>query len=119
MWLKPFSKINRRRRLPRWVLGGFRRPHATTARAPSWLPRLTVACAMCQDHRYAPVPTGDYYGLAAAYNGAAWSDVVLASPETAARLKAWQDEMKRQQARLQQWLDERGRALGKPAVADV
>jgi hypothetical protein len=80
---------------------------------------LTVACARCHDHKYDPIPTRDYYGLAAAYNGASWSDVVLVGPEASARFNAWQKETKQQQAELQKWALERGRAVARFATADV
>jgi hypothetical protein len=80
---------------------------------------LTVACARCHDHKYDPIPTRDYYSLAAAYHGAAWTDVPLAAPQTVARFQTWQRETKEKQARLAQWLEERGRAAGKVALADV
>ena len=35
---------------------------------------LTVSCARCHDHKFDPIPTRDYYSLAAAYNGAEWPD---------------------------------------------
>jgi hypothetical protein len=80
---------------------------------------LTVACARCHDHKYDPIPTRDYYGLAAAYNGASWSDVVLAGPEVSARFNAWQKETKQKQAELQKGGLERGRAVTRLAAADA
>ncbi len=35
---------------------------------------LTVSCARCHNHKFDPIPTRDYYSLAAAYNGATWTD---------------------------------------------
>lgn len=80
---------------------------------------LTVACARCHDHKYDPIPARDYYSLAAAYNGASWSDVVLAPPEVSARFNAWQQEHKKKQAELQKWTVERGRAVARLAAADA
>jgi len=80
---------------------------------------LTVACARCHDHKYDPIPTRDYYSLAAAYHDAVWNEIPLASPQAAARFTAWQQESKQQQAQLDQWLAERGRWIGRRAVADL
>ncbi|MFM7073839.1 MAG: DUF1549 and DUF1553 domain-containing protein, partial [Planctomycetota bacterium] len=80
---------------------------------------LTVGCARCHDHKYDPIPTRDYYALAAAYNGAGWDEVALASPEEIARYQAWDKEAKEKQNQLNQWLEARGRDLGQAALQDV
>jgi hypothetical protein len=80
---------------------------------------LTVACARCHDHKYDPIPTRDYYSLAAAYNGAAWTEVPLAPPQAVARFKAWQEETKQKQATLAKWVEERNRKAGRKALAEV
>ena len=60
---------------------------------------LTVSCARCHDHKFDPIPTVDYYSLAAAYNGAKLSEeIALASP---AAFKA-SEEWKKQVAALTQ-----------------
>ena len=41
---------------------------------------LTVSCARCHDHKFDPIPTRDYYSMAAAYNGAEWPNRMLAAP---------------------------------------
>jgi len=54
---------------------------------------LTVSCARCHDHKFDPIPTRDYYSLAAAYNGGKRNVVLpLASPE---QIKARQDWLAR------------------------
>ena len=47
---------------------------------------LTVACARCHDHKYDPIPTRDYYSLAAAYNGSNLDVRPLADNATVERL---------------------------------
>src|SRR5262249_47186670 len=74
---------------------------------------LTVACARCHDHKYDPIPARDYYSLAAAYHGAAWTDLPLMAPEGVARFNAWQKGTKEKQARLAKWLKEHGQKAGK------
>lgn len=80
---------------------------------------LTVACARCHDHKYDPIPTRDYYSLAAAYNGAGWDEVQLASPEEIARYQAWDKAAKDKQTQLNQWLEARGRDVGQAALKDA
>lgn len=80
---------------------------------------LTVGCARCHDHKYDPIPTRDYYSLAAAYNGAGWEEVALASPDEIARYQAWEKEAKEKQNQLNQWLEARGRDLGQAALQDA
>jgi len=80
---------------------------------------LTVACARCHDHKYDPIPTRDYYALAAAYNGAGWDELQLAAPAEIARYQTWDKEAKAKQTALNQWLEARGRELGQSALKDV
>lgn len=59
---------------------------------------LTLGCARCHDHKFDPIDTADYYGLAGIFKStrtmenykkvAKWNENVLASPAT----KAMQDE---------------------------
>ncbi len=74
---------------------------------------LTVSCARCHDHKFDPIPTRDYYSLAAAYNGAVWSDRMMASPEVVAAHQRWEQDVKTQQAGLENWLLEQGRLVGR------
>jgi hypothetical protein len=83
---------------------------------------LTVACARCHDHKYDPIPTADYYSLAAAYQGSSLTELPLV-PEEVARFKKWESEVKDREAKLNQWLQEQVKKLdlrvkkdGKPAA---
>jgi hypothetical protein len=80
---------------------------------------LTVSCARCHDHKFDPIPTRDYYSLAAAYNGADWADRMLASPEAVAAHKQWEQQVQQQKADLEKWSAEQGRLLGKQALEKV
>ena len=63
---------------------------------------LTVACARCHDHKYDPIPTRDYYSLAAAYNGSNLDTRPLADPQTVERHRAWEKKVKEAEAKLKQ-----------------
>jgi hypothetical protein len=80
---------------------------------------LTVACARCHDHKYDPIPTRDYYSLTAAYQGASMSEISVATPDVAARFSAWDAERKNQEASLNQWLQERGRGIGRSSLEEL
>lgn len=80
---------------------------------------LTVACARCHDHKYDPIPTRDYYSLAAAYHGAAWREVAMASPEVVARYNEGQRHLKQQDDKIRQWLRDIGRREGKERFSKI
>jgi hypothetical protein len=80
---------------------------------------LTVACARCHDHKYDPIPTRDYYSLAAAYNGSTLVEKPLGDKAAVDRFKAWEKQVKDAEARLNEWLKDQARASTKDAVANA
>jgi hypothetical protein len=42
---------------------------------------LTVACARCHDHKFDPIPTGDYYSMAGYLHSTAMRYAVIDSPQ--------------------------------------
>lgn len=80
---------------------------------------LTVSCARCHDHKFDPIPTRDYYSLAAAYNGAVWSERVLASPEAISRHREWEQQVQQQKADLEKWLAETNRKIGRRSLDKI
>jgi hypothetical protein len=49
---------------------------------------LTLACARCHDHKFDPIPTNDYYGLAGVLHSSAMREAVIDSPARAAAIRA-------------------------------
>jgi hypothetical protein len=80
---------------------------------------LTVSCARCHDHKFDPIPTRDYYSLAAAYNGAVWTDRMIASPEVIAGRRLWKQQVQQQKSDLEKWLAEQGQQIGRRALAKM
>jgi hypothetical protein len=72
---------------------------------------LTVACARCHDHKFDPIPTQDYYSLAAAYQGANWIDVPLAAPESVAQHAQFVEDTKQREAALAEWVKAQGQRI--------
>lgn len=70
---------------------------------------LTVACARCHDHKYDPIPTRDYYSLAAAYNGSSLTVAPLADAETVERYRIWEKKLKEAVAKASQFKDKKKR----------
>ncbi len=48
---------------------------------------LTVACARCHDHKFDPIPTRDYYGLAGIMHSTGMREVVIDSPAQTAAIR--------------------------------
>src|SRR5262249_19167512 len=69
---------------------------------------LTLGCARCHDHKFDPIPTSDYYGLAGIFRStrtmehfkkvARWHENPLASPDDAARKAAHVAEVAKRKA---------------------
>src|ERR1019366_5606658 len=78
---------------------------------------LTVACARCHDHKFDPIPTRDYYSLAAAYNGSNLVEKPLVESAIFERFKSWEKQTKEAEAKLGQWLKEQASEGTKAAVA--
>jgi len=80
---------------------------------------LTISCARCHDHKFDPIPTRDYYSLAAAYNGAEWPERMLAAPPIVEAHKNWREQVEQQKSTLKKWKDDHGRQLGRQALEKV
>ncbi|QDU26576.1 Planctomycete cytochrome C [Anatilimnocola aggregata] len=79
---------------------------------------LTVSCARCHDHKFDPIPTVDYYSLAAAYNGANLSaEIALASPAQVAAEAQRKKEAAELQAKMDKLTADEGRRLGRQELA--
>jgi hypothetical protein len=53
---------------------------------------LTVACARCHDHKFDPIATKDYYGLAGIFASTEYEEVYLAPPEVVEEAKKTQTD---------------------------
>ena len=79
----------------------------TTCRA---LLGLTMGCARCHDHKFDPLPTGDYYSLAGIFKStrtmenfkvvAVWHEHTVATPPDVARSEAHEKRIKEKEAEL-------------------
>jgi hypothetical protein len=78
---------------------------------------LTVSCARCHDHKFDPVPTHDYYALAAAYNGASWSaEIPLVPPAVEAAWQEWSKQSAAFADRIKKVLDAEIDRVGRAQV---
>ncbi len=79
---------------------------------------LTVSCARCHDHKFDPIPTVDYYSLAAAYNGANLSvEIDLAPQDHVAAETKRKKEAAELQAKIDKLTADEGRRLGRQELA--
>ncbi|MDX1929603.1 MAG: PSD1 and planctomycete cytochrome C domain-containing protein [Pirellulaceae bacterium] len=80
---------------------------------------LTVSCARCHDHKFDPIPTRDYYSLAAAYNGAEWPNRMLAAPEVVDAHNQWRGQVDQQTAALKKWKEDQAKAVGRAGLEHI
>jgi mono/diheme cytochrome c family protein len=69
---------------------------------------LSVGCARCHDHKFDPIPSEDYYRMAATFGTAIRSeiDMDLQPEENARRQAAWEASLEELQRHLQKFEDE-------------
>jgi hypothetical protein len=77
---------------------------------------LTVSCARCHDHKFDPIPTRDYYSLAAAYHGAQWPARMMAAPAVVEAHAKWARELAAEKDKVKKWSGARSAALGRDAL---
>ncbi len=78
---------------------------------------LTVACARCHDHKYDPISTEDYYGLAGVFASSKYEERPVVSDETVARRRAADAATKEQQLTIDRFLAAESRKL-RPSLVD-
>lgn len=78
---------------------------------------LTVACARCHDHKYDPISTEDYYGLAGVFASSKYEERPVVSDETVARRQVADAATKEQQLRIDRFLAAESRKL-RPSLVD-
>jgi mono/diheme cytochrome c family protein len=80
---------------------------------------LTVACARCHDHKFDPIPTADYYGLAGIFQSTAYQEHAAALPEVVAAYDKAQADIKAKTAEVAAFLKaESARRAESLAAAD-
>jgi len=67
---------------------------------------LTVNCARCHDHKFDPIPTRDYYRLAAVFNGVGFGERQIATAEQREARNTAVAPLQRELRRLQQALQQ-------------
>ena len=66
---------------------------------------MTVSCARCHDHKFDPIPTGDYYSLYGVFQNSTERLVRIAEPATRDEAYgAFEEELQRRQGKLQETL---------------
>jgi cytochrome c553 len=84
---------------------------------------MTLGCARCHDHKFDPIPTADYYSLAAIFKStktmenfkvvAMWHERPIASAEQIAERDRWRDIAKAKRSEL----DQRAKQAGEEFLA--
>jgi hypothetical protein len=77
---------------------------------------LTVSCARCHDHKFDPIPTRDYYSLAAAYNGAEWTNRMLAAPSVVETHEKWARDLAAEKDKVKKWTLAQAAAIGREVL---
>ncbi|RFC44832.1 MAG: Protein of unknown function DUF1553/DUF1549/Planctomycete cytochrome C [Verrucomicrobia bacterium] len=80
---------------------------------------LTVSCARCHDHKFDPIPTRDYYSLAAAYHGAQWPARMLAAPAIVDAHGKWAQGLAAEKDKVKKWTQARATALGREPLQNA
>ena len=71
---------------------------------------LTVACARCHDHKFDPITTQDYYALAGVFKSSRYVETPLAPADVVDKYNQAQEKIKRQEAKIKEFLEEAKRA---------
>ena len=73
---------------------------------------LTVACARCHDHKFDPITSQDYYALAGVFKSSRYVETPLAPADVVEKFNQAQEKIKRQEAKVKEFLDAEAKKLG-------
>jgi hypothetical protein len=73
---------------------------------------LTVACARCHDHKFDPIPTGDYYALAGVFASTQYAEAPLVGADVVKRYDEAQAKVKEAEQQLKDAQGLEARRLG-------
>ncbi|MBS0206385.1 MAG: DUF1553 domain-containing protein [Planctomycetes bacterium] len=80
---------------------------------------LTVSCARCHDHKFDPITTADYYGLAGIFASSDYQERPIVPQAVLDRKSAADSAMKAHQLQLDRFLDDEARKLRATLVTDI
>jgi hypothetical protein len=80
---------------------------------------LTVACARCHDHKYDPISTHDYYGLAGIFASSKYEERPIVFDEIVAQRRTADAATKEQQLDIDRFLARESRQLRPSLVASI
>jgi cytochrome c553 len=72
---------------------------------------LTVGCARCHDHKYDPIPTSDYYGMAGVFLNTEYHEYPQAPQAIVEGFKAQEKKIEKKQELLGQYLQKESEQL--------
>ena len=73
---------------------------------------LTVGCARCHDHKYDPIPTSDYYGMAGVFLNTEYHEYPQAPKAIVDEFKAQEKKIEKKNELLGQYLQKESEQLG-------
>lgn len=80
---------------------------------------LTVSCARCHDHKFDPITTADYYGLAGIFASSDYQERPIVPQEVINQKNAAESSLKSQQLVVDRFLDQEARKLRPTMLADI
>ena len=92
--------------------GGAGRPHRHTRPR---LPRPDRRLRRCHDHKFDPITSQDYYALAGVFKSSQYVETPLAPADVVEQYNQSQEKIKRQEAKVKDFLDAQAKKLGETA----
>ena len=80
---------------------------------------LTVSCARCHDHKFDPITTQDYYGLAGIFSSTNYQERPVVSDEIVAARRAADEVVKEQQLSMDRFLLTESRGIRPDLISEI
>jgi len=80
---------------------------------------LTVACARCHDHKFDPITTRDYYGLAGVFGSTEYQEYPLVDRVQVEKFEQHQAEVRAKEKQIKDFLDTQRQQLGEILAAQT